>query len=38
MTAPSIREKWESGDVSPFHGWNRWSPDRVAEERLRTGL
>ncbi|SDO70108.1 Peroxiredoxin [Nakamurella panacisegetis] len=23
LAAPGLREAWESGDQSPFHGWNR---------------
>ena len=26
---------WSAWDVSQFHGWNTWSPERVAAERLR---
>jgi len=33
---PGLREAWDAGDVSHFHGWNRWSPERVAAERART--
>ena len=29
------REAWEAGDRTPFHGWNRWSPERIAAERVR---
>ena len=35
LAAPGLREAWDAGDVSPFHGWNKWSPERVAAERLR---
>jgi peroxiredoxin len=35
LAAPGLREAWDTGDVSPFHGWNKWSPERVAAERLR---
>jgi hypothetical protein len=27
------RLAWEAGDLSAFHGWNRWSPERVAAAR-----
>jgi len=23
LSAPGLREAWDAGDVSPFHGWNR---------------
>jgi len=35
LSTPGLREAWESGDRSPFHGWNRWSPERFAAERAR---
>jgi peroxiredoxin len=38
LAAPGLREAWEAGDVSAFHGWNRWSPERVAAERERIGI
>jgi peroxiredoxin len=25
--APGLREAWESGDRSPFHGWNKQDPE-----------
>src|SRR5262245_22976940 len=39
LSAPGLREAWDAGDVSAFHGWNRWTPERVAAERakLRAG-
>src|SRR5262249_16216106 len=33
--APGLREAWDAGDVSAFHGWNKWSPERVAAERAK---
>ena len=27
--APGLRGAWDSGDFSPFHGWNRRVPKRV---------
>jgi peroxiredoxin len=30
LSAPGLREAWESGDLSHFHGWSRRSPDQVA--------
>jgi peroxiredoxin len=35
---PGLRAAWEAGEVAAFHGWNRWSPERVAAERERIGL
>ena len=35
LSTPGLREAWESGDRSPFHGWNRWSPQRFAAELER---
>jgi hypothetical protein len=23
LSAPGLREDWDSGDMSPFHGWNK---------------
>jgi peroxiredoxin len=34
LAAPGLREAWEGGaDLSAFHGWNKWSPERVAAAR-----
>ena len=35
LNDPGLREAWETGDVSSFHGWSRWTPERVAAERAR---
>jgi len=35
LSAPGLREAWLAGDVSAFHGWSKWSPERVAAERAR---
>ena len=35
LSTPGLREAWDAGDVSPFHGWNTWSRERVAAERSR---
>jgi hypothetical protein len=35
LSAPGLREAWDAGDVSPFHGWSKWSPERIAAERAR---
>jgi peroxiredoxin len=29
LSAPGLREAWESGDVSAFHGWNRWDAGKL---------
>jgi hypothetical protein len=33
LGAPGLRDAWEAGDLSAFHGWNRWSPERVTAAR-----
>jgi peroxiredoxin len=33
LSAPGLREAWTSGDVAAFHGWSRWSKERVAAAR-----
>jgi peroxiredoxin len=40
LAKPGLREAWDAGDQSPFHGWSRWTPEqletewtRIAEER-----
>jgi hypothetical protein len=33
LATPGLREPWDAGDQSSFHGWDRWSPERVAAER-----
>jgi hypothetical protein len=33
LGAPGLREAWEAGELSAFHGWSKWSPERVAEAR-----
>ena len=35
LSTPGLRERWDAGDFSPFHGWGNWSPERVAAERAR---
>ena len=35
LSTAGLREAWDSGDRSPFHGWNKWSPERFAAERAR---
>ena len=36
LSTPGLREAWEGDDRSAFHGWNRWSPERVAAELDRS--
>jgi hypothetical protein len=33
LGAMGLREAWDAGDLSAFHGWNRWSPERAAAAR-----
>jgi peroxiredoxin len=35
LSTPGLRDAWEAGDVAAFHGWSRWTPERVAAERER---
>jgi peroxiredoxin len=36
LSTPGLREAWEGDDRSAFHGWNMWSPERVAAELDRS--
>jgi peroxiredoxin len=29
LSKPGLREAWDAGDYSPFHGWNRRSPQSM---------
>ena len=29
LSTPGLREQWEAGDLSSFHGWNKESPGRL---------
>ncbi|MGH2883644.1 MAG: redoxin domain-containing protein [Solirubrobacteraceae bacterium] len=29
LSKPGLREAWDAGDYSPFHGWNRRSPESM---------
>jgi peroxiredoxin len=29
LSTPGLREAWESGDLSAFHGWNRWDSGKL---------
>jgi len=33
LGTPGLREAWNAGDLSSFHGWSHWTPERVASER-----
>src|SRR3954449_4750561 len=36
LSAPGLREAWDSGDdLAPFHGWSKWSPERIAAARAQ---
>jgi peroxiredoxin len=35
LSTAGLREAWDAGDLSPFHGWYRWSPERIMAERVR---
>ena len=35
LSAAGLREAWDAGDVSHFHGWDKRSPEEVAAERKR---
>jgi hypothetical protein len=30
LSTPGLREAWDAGDVSPFHGWNKRSGQKPA--------
>ena len=38
LATTGLHDAWDRGDVSDFHGWSRWSPERVEAERARIGL
>ena len=33
LSTPGLRDAWEAGDYSSFHGWSKWSPDRRSAAR-----
>ena len=33
LSTPGLREAWDAGDVSAFHGWDRRSPQEVRHAR-----
>ena len=33
LSAPGLREAWDAGDLSHFHGWDRRSPEEIAALR-----
>src|SRR3954464_5281064 len=35
LSTPGLRDAWNLGGVSNFHGWEKWSPEDVAAERKR---
>ena len=38
LSAPGLRSAWEAGDLSAFHGWSKWSSERVAAARVPSDL
>jgi peroxiredoxin len=32
LSAPGLREKWDAGDHSPFHGWDKRQPSTAASD------
>jgi len=32
LSTPGLREAWDAGDLSSFHGWSHWTAERVAAE------
>src|SRR5690349_14879545 len=35
LSAPGLREAWESGDYSAFHGWDKRTPETIAAQLRR---
>ena len=35
LSTPGLREAWDAGDLTSFHGWSKWSPERIAAESER---
>jgi hypothetical protein len=35
LSKPGLREAWDAGDYSQFHGWSRWTPSRAAAARTQ---
>ena len=35
LATPGLREAWEADELGAFHGWSKWSGDRVADARGR---
>jgi peroxiredoxin len=33
LSTPGLRDAWDRGDVSSFHGWDRMSPEEVSRAR-----
>jgi len=29
LSKPGLREAWDAGDYSPFHGWNKRAPESM---------
>jgi peroxiredoxin len=37
LSTPGLRDAWDAGDYSRFHGWDRWTPGRAAAARAGQG-
>jgi hypothetical protein len=38
LSAPGLRDAWDAGDLSPYHGWNKRGADsRTADESRSYG-
>ena len=35
LSAPGLREAWDAGDLSPFHGWNKKTEKPAASQKPR---
>ena len=33
LATPGLRQAWDADDLSAFHGWSKWTPERIAAER-----
>jgi hypothetical protein len=31
LSRPGLAEAWDTGDLSPFHGWNKRDPEKLAQ-------
>ena len=35
LATPGLRERWDAGDRTPFHGWNKESPGRLTSTKMQ---